>query len=381
MKIGLLLEIGRAYGRRLCEGLAAVALEKGWDLSLFSLSDIGNGVEADAFIARELDAEKAAALKALGKPVVNIYSDESDTSFSTVDCDHAAVGRLAAEHFLDHRFTNFAFCGYEGIVFSDRRRDAFAERLRRDRLDCICYKTPENALGNYRADIFRGEWFRTGTDCAQMLAWVRKLPKPVAVFCSHDLRAYQLARICREAGIDVPRDVAILGVDNDEIICSFSSPMLSSVDPDAFSVGKTAAETLAWLLETPKAKPRHIVLPPKELVVRPSTEVYPIDPPWLSDALVFIGRNACKNLSSAAVARHLGLSHTPVDRAFRNVLGSSVKEEITNVRLKAAARLLRTTALPVGEVAQRSGFSNGEYFCSCFRCKYGASPSEYRRDA
>ena len=129
VKIGLLFGFGRAYGRRLCTGVASVALAREWELALFSLEDVekGNAV-ADAFIARELDAKTVMSLKALGKPVVNIYSDDPGSGFSTVDCDHVAVGRLAAEHFLEHRFRNFAFCGYEGTVFSDRRGDAFAQK-------------------------------------------------------------------------------------------------------------------------------------------------------------------------------------------------------------------------------------------------------------
>ena len=380
VKIGLLFGFGRAYGRRLCTGVASVALAREWELALFSLEDVERGkAVADAFIARELDEKTVMSLKALGKPVVNIYSDDPGTGFSTVDCDHAAVGRLAAEHFLEHRFRTFAFCGYEGTVFSDRRGDAFAQRLAREQIDCLRYKSPRNALLDFQSDLLKGEWFRMGSDHGRMLKWVRKLPKPVAVFCSHDIRAYQLAQTCLHAGIDVPREVAILGVDNDEIVCSFSSPMLSSIDPDAFSVGKAAAETLARMLADPKVGQSHIAVPPKDVVVRPSTEVYPLNPPWLSDALVFIDRNACGNLSSAAVVRHLGLSHTPVDRAFRTVLGTSVKEAISRVRLNTAANLLKTTTIPVCEVAKRSGFSNGEYFCSCFREKYGLSPTEYRR--
>ncbi len=190
--IGLLFGFGRAYGRRLCTGVASVALAREWELALYSLEDVEKGkAVADAFIARELDAKTAAAVKALGKPVVNIYSDDPGIGFSTVDCDHAAVGRLAAEHFLEHRFRNFAFCGYEGTVFSDRRGDAFAQRLALEHIDCLRYKSPRNALLDFQSDLLKGEWFRMGSDHGKMLRWVRKLPKPVAVFCSHDIRAYQ----------------------------------------------------------------------------------------------------------------------------------------------------------------------------------------------
>ena len=380
VKIGLLMNFRHEYELRMCEAFASVALARDWELSLFSPDDVVRGAaKADAFIARGLNAETTAALKATGKSVVSIYSDNFETGFSTVDADHAAAGRLAAEHFLDHRFTTFAFCGYDGTAFSDRRYDAFARRLAQNNFSCIHYPTPKNALLSFRTNLLKGEWFRMGSDHRQMLAWVRRLPKPVAVFCSNDLRAYQLARTCRNAGIEVPHEVAILGVDNDLMVCSFSSPMLSSVDTDVFSIGRTAAESLARMLESPSAAPSHISVPPKGVVVRPSSEVYPLNPPWLSEALVFISRNIGKNLTSADIARHLGMSHTPIDKAFRSVLGTSVQKEIVRVRLEKSARLLVTTKLPIGEIARRAGFTRTEYFCSCFRSKYGVKPSEYRR--
>ena len=379
-QIGLLMNFRHAYELRMCEAFASVALAREWELSLFSPDDVVRGAaKADGYIARGIDAATTAALKAMGKPVVSIYSNNFETGFSTVDSDHAAAGRLAAEHFLDHRFTNFAFCGYEGTPFSDWRRDAFTQRLAQNNFSCNHYPTPKNALSTFSMNLMKGEWFRMGSDYRQMLAWVRHLPKPVAVFCSNDLRAYQLACTCRNAGIKVPHEVAILGVDNDLIVCSFSSPMLSSVDTDVFSIGRTAAESLARMLESPGAEPSHIVVPPKGVVVRPSSEVYPLNPPWLSEALVFISRNIGKNLNSADVARHLGMSHTPIDKAFRSVLRTSVQKEIVRARLEMSARLLITTKLPVGEVARRAGFTRTEYFCSCFRNKFGVKPSEYRR--
>ena len=371
---------GLTYARRFCIGVASVALKKGWEMALFPMDDVVRGkAKADAFITRTPDDKTAAALEAMKKPVVNVYAGGSRFGFSTVDCDHAAIGRLAAEHLLDHRFRNFAFCGYAGTALSDMRTEAFAQRLAQEHFGCTRYIPPSDALLEFRADFLRGEWFRPPTDHRRMLAWVRRLPKPVAVFCLHDYRAYQLAQICRAAGIDVPREVAILGVDNDEIVCSFSSPMLSSIDPDTPAVGRAAAETLAQLLENPDAPQRHVAIPPKGVVVRTSTEVYPLNPPWLSDALVFISRNACHNLTAADVVRHVGLSHTPVDKAFRTALGTSVQKEIVRVRLESAARLLETTTLPVGDIAKKTGFTRSEYFCSCFRSRFGVRPSEYRR--
>lgn len=379
VRVGLLLELGRAYGRRLCEGVSSVALARGWELVSLSLADVQrDDARVDALIARVYDERMANALKALGKPCVDVFANVRGTGFSTVDADHAAIGRLAAEHFLEHRFSTFAYCGYDGVMFSDLRRDSFVQRLACSHFDCICYKTSDAARRDFMTNVLRNERLRMGPDDKQMLAWVRKLPKPVAVFCSHDLRAYQLAQTCRRIGIDVPREVAILGADDDVIVCSFSSPMLSSVDPDAFGVGRAAAETLAKLLENPSARPFQLTVPPKGVVMRPSTETYPLDPPWLSEALVYINRNVGANITSADVGRHLGMSHTPIDRAFRTVLGTSVQKEIVRARLSFAEHLLKATSQSVGEIASRVGFSRLEYFCTSFRTRYGVTPSVYR---
>ncbi len=379
VKIGLVLELGRAYGRRLCEGVASEALKRGWELVALTPDDVLRGkVDVDAFIARVCDRRTENALKELGKPVVDVYAGVNGADFPSVDADHAAVGVLAAEHFLEHRFSTFAYCGYDGAAFSDIRRDAFVERLARDNLSCICYRTPAAACTDFTSKILRNERLRMGPDKRQMMDWVLGLPKPVAVFCSHDLRAYQLAQTCRMAGISVPREVAILGVDDDVIVCSFSSPMLSSIDPDAFEIGRKAAELLSEMLRSPSDRPRRLTVEPKGVVMRLSTEVYPLDPPWLSDALVFISKNVGRNLTSADVGRHLGLSHTPIDRAFREVMGTSVQKEISRVRLSRAAELLATTSLSIGEVARSVGFSSIEYFCSCFRTRFGQTPSRFR---
>ena len=114
------------------------------------------------------------------------------------------------------------------------------------------------------------------------------------------------------------------------------------------------------------------------IVERKSTEVYPLDPPWLSDALVYIHRHYADNLSASDVYAHLGLSHTPVDRAFKRTLGTSVHQEVLRVKLEEAARLLRGGgAASVGEVAKRCGFARQEHFWHAFKRRFGVSPSLY----
>jgi len=151
---------------------------------------------------------------------------------------------------------------------------------------------------------------------------------------------------------------------------------LSSIDPNAEGIGYAAAEELCRLLNG--EAPRAIRIPPGQLIERESTKTYPIDPPWLSDALVFIRGNVAKCLTAADVYRHVGKSHTCVNRAFRAVLNTTVTAEIAATRINEARRLLRTSHLPLSSISKLSGFSSLEYFTNSFSAAVGESPAAYR---
>ena len=151
-------------------------------------------------------------------------------------------------------------------------------------------------------------------------------------------------------------------------------------DPNAFMVGRQAASVLDKMMSSDKAaaKPPTLLVPPKGVVTRPSTETYPVNPPWLSNALVFIRKQVSRKTSAADVFRHLGLSHAIVEKAFRNVLHSSVQREIMKCRIEEAEHLLKTTQLSVVRIAGLAGFASAQYFCRCFSAATGLSPQVYR---
>lgn len=382
-RVGLLAGRVNAYERRLCEGVASFAQTQGdWELAFIRPEDLSRkavSADIDGFICRVPDRLTATALIRTGKPVVDVLNEVPCEAFSHVDSDHAAVGVRAAEHFLGRRFVNFAFCG-SGQSFLDARRDAFFQRIVAEK---SAYRTFDykDLPGEARA-VTVGVDGTPGKvpDARRLEKWVSTLPKPVAVFCSHDLRAYQLLQVCKRAGVAVPDEVAILGVGNDTLVCSFTQPSISSVDLNAEGVGRLAAALLADRMYGAKTKdptqPR--VVPPRELVVRPSTEVYPVEPRWLSDALVFIRKNVSKGIIAADVIAYLERSHTVVESAFRKVLKTTVQKEIMRTRMDAAVRLLTLTDLPVSEVCRRSGFTRAQYFCNAFQQTYRCSPTEYR---
>ncbi len=375
-RIGVIAERNRSYGRRICEGVASHALERGgWILEMLDDGSLERIPSCDAYIARVVNRGILAALKRTKRPVVDVYGAFQSAGVVRVDCDHESVGRMAAEYFLGHRFANFAYCGYDGSPFSDSRFKAFSNRLAAEGCGCIGYDTPKSAVDDFGSRILRREMLDRAKDAAQLRAFAKSLPSRVAVFCSHDLRAYHFAKAVAETGRSVPDDVAILGCDNDALVCAFSPIPLSSIDPDAFEVGRKAAEAVDKLLSGEKSGP--VLVQPKGVVERASTEVYPLDPPWISDALVFIRRNFRRNISASDVYSHVGLSHTPIDKAFKEVLGSSVHKEIMRAKLAEAARMLSSGEASVGVVSKKCGFPSQEHFWYAFKRRFGVSPSEY----
>lgn len=392
--IALVIEKSRAYGRAICEGIAAFAHQQGnWELRLVDEISSDNELRqlkgVNGVIARILKPRTLTALRELNVPVVDVFGAKRYPGVGLVDSDHTAVGYLAAECFLTRRFERFAFCGYPGITFSDLREKGFREGVEAKGFACQSFTVPLRKDVLALTDrIIRHEKIELDEHRKQLAKWLKGLPKPIGIFCCHDIRAYQLATLCKQLEIRVPQDVAILGVDDDRILCGFSSPMLSSIDPDAFEIGRQAAAMLADLMTVRQgqASPRKMTkepglihVQPKQLVERASTEVYPVEPSWLSDALIFIQRNYMRNISADDIFKIANLSHTIVERTFQKVLSTTVRKEIIRVRLAEAARLLQTTELSSCKIAALTGFANPQYFNRSFRATYKKTPESYRQ--
>ena len=382
--VGLLIERTRAYGRRVCEGIASYASSCP-DVTLDMLAwDEFRGLRKensfDAFIVRVLDEAMAEKLVMLGKPTVDVYYSCRRPGFATVDLDNEAIANLVFEHFRERGFRNFGYCGYDGIRFSDVRREAFI-RAASAAGECFSYTTPPAVTRQFADDVVRNERYSpSARENGKLMRWIRSVPKPIAVFCSHDLRAYQLLKLCRTCGIAVPDQVAIVGCDDDPILCELTTPALTSVDPDGYAVGRTAVEVAVKMVRDRrfKSSPPVRLIPSRRICVRASSEVYPIQPSFLSDALVFIRRHCREGIGASDVFAHLGRAHTHVEAAFRKVLGTTVQKAIVNARLDEAQHLLRETNLSVSEIARQSGFSSSQYFCRVFRAVRGCAPAAVR---
>jgi len=381
-RIAVQIETNRAHGRAMLEGIADYALARSdWRLEAVepsALVDPANLRRYDGFIVRVMDDRTADALAKSRKPVIDTYGRADSSPLPFIRLDDVAIAKCAADCFEERRYTRCAFCGFKGLRFSEARGKAFAEAVRTKGGHCEIYdggtsRLKETAVRNERMDATR--------DDAALRRWIRGLRKPVAVFCCNDLRAFQLLKACADARISVPSDVAVLGVDNDKVLCTFTNPPLSSIDTDPFALGQTAAQMLDGLLETPKKMPPPTTLhKPRRVVERVSTAFYPTKTPWLSDALVYIRQHLGDGISAEDVIARLGYSHTTVGKAFRAELGLSIQQEIIRQRRERACRLLKETSRTAADIAAECGYPSAQYFAHMFAAHFGTTPDVWRRN-
>ena len=372
-RIALFLENSRAYGREIIRGIADlnqtrhdVMLEM---IGSDDMKDVARLREYDGIIARVYSRELCVTLKEAGIPVVDVLGQFSDTGFLLCDSRHAALGAMAADFFISRGFQNFAFFGFEGAAFSEARYAGYANRLATRGMTCHTFNS--GTIGY--ATIFAETTQRTKRQDA-LARWLGELPTRTALFCANDIRAYQALRAAAEIGIHVPGKIAVLGVDNDPLICAFARPPLSSIDPNAHGVGYAAATMLNAAIKHGAPRSRTVFPTPKGIVERASTEFLHDGPPWLKESVDFIRANLDKQITSSDVCRLTKLSHTSIDKNFHKFLGESAGRYILRCKMNEAQRLISHGNITSKEISLRLGFGSPQYFCRVYKSFFGHPP-------
>lgn len=386
-RVAVVCERDRGYGRSVCLGIAAAAeREGGWMLEFLDFVDAVPQKRLagfDGVIARISNDRMASDLAKSMLPVVDVYCAAFHKSFGSVDGDQQAIGRMAAGYFLGRRYVNFAYCGYDGIGFSDVRRDAFAGMLAENGFSCDVFHAPKGAVDEFGATVMRKEAVRLGSDAGALASWVKSLPPGTAIFCCHDVRAWQVLAVCRAEGISVPGRVAVLGVDNDKLVCSFTDPMISSIDNSPFIVGKTAVSLLSRMFRSPEARksPPHLAVRPVGVCSRASTPFCAAGCGRAADMLEYVSRHVADGVRAEDVAKLAGCSVKTVEREIKAATGLTLNHHIIETRMETAKNLLLFSESAISEVARMSGFSSPQYFSRFFKMKTGTTPVDYRENA
>jgi LacI family transcriptional regulator len=381
-RVALLIETSRTYGRGIIRGIAHYAHVHGpW--SFFTEErELHSGIpdrlqswNVDGIIARIEGKRMAGILSRCGCPVVDVLGNARFKSIPGFDTEANAVAKLAADFFLNAGFRQFAFCGYQGIPFSDRRAEAFRNYLTSQHYSLR--QPPVLASLAVPAHIQAIE--RQGMDREKTLAaWLRKQPRPLALFACNDVCAQQVLNICREHAIQVPEEVAVMGVDNDDVLCNICEPPLTSIEPDTERLGYEAAALLDRMMRGQKPKLEMTQISPLQVVERASTDAVAIGDPITVQAVRFIRDHADDGISVKDVLANVGRSRTDVEQRFRRWLKTSIRGEIIRRRTDRICALLRQTDLSLSEIARRTGFSAPTHLCRLFRSQLGQTPGQYR---
>ena len=295
----------------------------------------------------------------------------------SIHTDDRATAHLAAEHLLERGFRHYGFCGFDGADYSDTRRDAFADRIATAGFRCHVFADPIRPL---KASTL--EYEEHGLKYEDLVArWLKELPKPIGLMACNDIRGQQVLNACRAVGVMVPDEVAVIGVDNDEVLCELSDPPLSSVAPNTERIGYEAAVLLDRMMSGQKTSREPVFVIPSGIVTRLSTEVLAIEDRHIATAARFIRERACEGIDVSDVLRAVPLSRSTLERRFDKALGRSPKEEILRVRLNRAKQLLTETDFPLAVVAGKVGLEHPEYFSVIFKKKVNMTPAEFRSQA
>ena len=289
-------------------------------------------------------------------------------SIPNITADYQLTGSIAAQQLYGHGYKHFGFFGYENVCWSDGRLKGFRDRLKDDfNVDTI------HVFNNRQLSSL---W---SYDVAELREWLLSLPKPIGIFACDDNQAEILLETCQASEINVPLDVAIVGVDNDEITCNLTVPAISSVDMDIEKAGYQAAEMATRMVEDPTYRGEDIVIRPIALVGRGSTGIMATKDPVVAEAMRYIYQNRARKLQVADVIKQVPVSRRLLEQRFKEVTGASIYTVISNLRMDYFAQQLVSSTDTVSEIAARMDEPDTKSISRRFQALKGCTPTEYRK--
>jgi LacI family transcriptional regulator len=373
--VALLIETSNSYGRGLLEGIVDYVREhEPWSMYL---PEQGRGdrppswlrsFRGDGIIARIENPTVARHVAAARLPTIDVSAARLLPALPWLETDDAAIADLGFQHLAERGFRHFAFCGDPAFGWS-KGRGAHFERL---------VRAAGHAFHRYEIPRRRGQqasWDRTRADLG---AWIEHLPRPTGVLACYDIMAQQILDACRDRDVAVPEEIAVVGVDNDELLCRLADPPLTSIAPDTRRTGYEAAALLDGLMRGDAVSTDARLLPPRGVVTRQSTDVIAVSDPHVADALRFIREHATDGIGVSDVVGRSRLSRRMLESRFRKVVGRTPHEELLRTKMARVKVLLAETDLSIAEIAERTGYEHIEYLSAQFHRITGTPPSHYR---
>jgi len=377
-KVVLLITPSREYTRGLLRGVAKYSRIQGsWAFyrpidyrepkGKERLLPLMKTWDPDGILMRE--PHKIEEIIAMGVPTISCpYTRERIPGITNIITDHSSVGKMGADHLLERGFQRFAYCGFDDWWWSRKRGEVFGKTAAEAGYPTYFYPQP------------RSKAKRTWDKELPIIAdWLLTLPKPIGLMACNDDRGEWIIEACKIAGLNVPDDIAIVGVDNDPLICDLCNPPLSSIVLNVEKAGYEAASQLDKMMAGKKVTNFEIHVQPTHVAVRQSTDVLAVDDASVAAAIRFIRQCSKTVIQVRDVVNAVSLSRRVLEKRFRAILGHSIHDEIRRARVEQIIQMLSETTMSISEIAQALGFPDVAHISRYFRREKGISPLTYRK--
>jgi LacI family transcriptional regulator len=380
-RVALIYDAKLPYDLKVISGIARY-VQEGADLNIYIEEDAlksqrlpdlrswhGDGILADFD-----DPGVAATVSGARLPVVGFgggygwYSRQSSIPYFF--SNQTAVANLAADHLIERGFQHFAYCGLlptRSNLWDQERCRAFAERIEARGFSCHVYPVVHRTTRQWNSVL------------ASLGNWLNTLPKPVGLMAANDKRARHVLEACHAYDLQVPEKVAVIGVDNDEVLCELSSPRLSSVEQDARRIGYEAIALLDRLMGGEKLRQRHFFIDPLGIVTRGSTDIMAVEDRLIASAITFIQSGASRRIRVKDVAKSVAISRSSLETRFKTAMGQTIGAAIRKAQLRRAQRMVAETNLAMKEIAATTGFKSVQHMTTSFGKVFGQTPAQYRK--
>jgi LacI family transcriptional regulator len=323
--------------------------------------------KADGIIAQFYNTDQVGIFKKNGISAIAQDFKSRFTEIPNITGAHHQTGRMGADYFIRKGFKNFAFYGFKDIVWSSERCEGFRNEISKYDLDKHFYE--------YQNTELKELWYY---ESAPLVAWLKMLPKPIAMMACDDNQGQHIAEICKQCGLKIPEEIALLGVDNDEVICTLSDPPLSSINQAVEKGGYEAAELMDKMIRNPQKQYGDVVVHPTHIITRQSTDIFATTDKYISAVLKFIHQNTDKKLNIDQITRMAPLSRRLLENRFKQEIGLPIYSYIMNLRIEKFAHKLIETDAPIVEITHEMEFSDYKNIARLFKKIKGITPSEYR---
>lgn len=324
--------------------------------------------EADAIIAQFDDDDEVELFRQNG---IVALAQDFKSRFSVIPnitSRYELTGQMAADFFLQKGFRNFAFYGYKDVVWSEERCMGFRDR--------VTEKGFGNSFFEYQKQPLENLWYY---ESEPLVDWIKSLPHPVALMACDDTQGNRIMEVCRVLGIHIPEEISVLGVDNDEIICSLSEPPLSSVSLNIAKGGYEAARLIDKLMQDKESAYEDVIIQPVTIVNRLSTDIYATDNPAILAALRYIHQNLANKINVEDIVKQVPLSRRLLEVRFRQVTGQSIYQYVSDLRMERFSQLLLAGNEPIADLAMQVGLSDFKNLSRQFKSWKGCTPIEFRK--